>query len=480
MLTLHYHSFANNIGAIVGVAVGALIALAFIGLWIYLALRRTKEARTRELNDSTEQVIISSQGGWRPPLEDGDEDDGYAYGDDVFGGDPFRYAGVLAMLRDRDGGGGVVGAGGGGVGGGGGDGDRPGSEHGTESIYSGTSAPASSLHVPYMTGFGQAAETMRDENAAATTPLAPPPMSMVMMSSDLTAPAASMSYPHRHRRSLSSGALDPSAWIGGGRDVGYGGDRGTSPYEISSPSHSQGQAMGTAAGVGGGSGSGGASYQDATRSSSSHLIPSSTSELEIAGGSSRRSTETRRQSSQGGHHQTPTPPTSYSFRRRAGSGSDGNYRNSLRDIISRLRGGGASSPGPINIIPRIEIQVTSPPTSASPFITRFSDSTQSPPTSPPPQQDRDPLWPPLTLPSFTFPSPAVSDDSHEVPSDGLLDPRLPWRLEQARVDSTASLRDHEDYSRPIGRLVRSLTIHPPTPSTSHPRRSSIGSNIETV
>jgi hypothetical protein len=332
-----------------------------------------------------------------------------------------------------------------------------------------------------MTGFGQAAETMRDENAAATTitttPLPPPPMSMVMMSSDPTVPAASMSYPHRHRRSLSSGALDPSTWIGGGRDVGYGGDRGTSPYGISSPSHSQAHAMSTAAGVGGGSGSRGASYEDATRSSSSQLIPSSTSELEIAGGSSRRSTETRRQSSQGGHHQNPTPPTSYSFRRRAGSGSDGNYRSSLRDIISRLRGGGASSPGPINVIPRIEIQVTSPPTSASPFITRFSDPTQSPPTSP---QDRDRLWPPLTLPSFTFPSPAVSDDSHEVPSDGLLDPRLPWRLEQARVDSTASLRDHEDYSRPIGRLVRSLAFHPPPPSTSHPRHLFVGSNIQTV
>jgi hypothetical protein len=36
---------------------------------------------------------------------------------------------------------------------------------------------------------------------------------------------------------------------------------------------------------------------------------------------------------------------------------------------------------------------------------------------------------------------------------GILDPRLPWRLEQTRVDSTTSFRDDEDYSRPIGGVV---------------------------
>jgi hypothetical protein len=54
------------------------------------------------------------------------------------------------------------------------------------------------------------------------------------------------------------------------------------------------------------------------------------------------------------------------------------------------------------------------------------------------------MWPgsgPLTLPPP--PSPVVMTDSLPVP-DGLLDPRL---------ESLASLADHEDYSRPIGGVV---------------------------
>src|SRR6266436_10429666 len=141
--------FAHNPGAIAGVTVGALIALAFAGLWIFLTLRRRQKSRERELNDSSEQVNISPEGGWRPPLEDGDEDDH----------DPARYANILAQLRAT----GTLSGNGEGedVGEGGGEGDgnerfggsEDGGGAGTASVYSAASAPSSIGHHPYMTGF---------------------------------------------------------------------------------------------------------------------------------------------------------------------------------------------------------------------------------------------------------------------------------------------------------------------------------------
>jgi len=68
------------------------------------------------------------------------------------------------------------------------------------------------------------------------------------------------------------------------------------------------------------------------------------------------------------------------------------------------------------------------------------------------------------LPDFVWPlqevpaPPAMaspSDSLGDSRAEGLLDPRLPWRLTQARMDSSTSLRDHEDYSRPFGQL----TVH---------------------
>lgn len=52
-------------------------------------------------------------------------------------------------------------------------------------------------------------------------------------------------------------------------------------------------------------------------------------------------------------------------------------------------------------------------------------------------------WPSVTLPP---PSPVLTDDSSMV--EGLLHPRL-GALDNAQQASTASLRDHEDYTRPI-------------------------------
>jgi hypothetical protein len=310
-----------------------------------------------------------------------------------------------------------------------------------------------------MTGFGQAAQTMRDDNAAV--------IPAVVM--------ADGSQPGSHRRSL-SGGLDPASWFAG-RDLGF-------PTSQEGPSSRVSSSPGRSSGNGKDGGSKNASCEDniytahPTRSSSSQLIASSSSDVGSSSGP-RRSGEAKRQSA----GQNPTPPTSYSLRKRPGSES-----HSLKDILGRLRGARGSSPGPIEP-PEIVVQVAPPPPSAPPLMTRFPDSAQMPPPmhsspygltistrapTPPssllrPQspgtanfsnnrptmvapENGDRLWPPLTLPSG--PSPAVSDDSHEVTPRGLLDPRLPWRLGQARADSSASLRDHEDYSRPIGKLVR--------------------------
>ena len=54
-----------------------------------------------------------------------------------------------------------------------------------------------------------------------------------------------------------------------------------------------------------------------------------------------------------------------------------------------------------------------------------------------------PLWPPVTLP----PSPALTANSSMV--EGLLHPRLGMALADSHQASLASLRDNEDYTRPI-------------------------------
>ncbi|KIM38040.1 hypothetical protein M413DRAFT_30449 [Hebeloma cylindrosporum] len=59
------------------------------------------------------------------------------------------------------------------------------------------------------------------------------------------------------------------------------------------------------------------------------------------------------------------------------------------------------------------------------------------------------LWPPVTLPPP--PSPVPTDNSSMA--EGLLHPRLGLGMDHLQQASTASLRDHEDYTRPINGLV---------------------------
>ncbi|CAL1709360.1 unnamed protein product [Somion occarium] len=64
-----------------------------------------------------------------------------------------------------------------------------------------------------------------------------------------------------------------------------------------------------------------------------------------------------------------------------------------------------------------------------------------------------PRWPSFEVPDL--PSPALTERSSQNAPEGLLDPRLGLHLGTGGVESTAaiSLRDDQDYSRPIGGLV---------------------------
>lgn len=468
------------------------------------------------MNDSSEHVYNSPDGGWRPPLEDGDENGGEGGVHDQF---QYMGGGLVGVSAVGDGAGTGTGTGDGGLGSAS---EHGGSGAGTPSMHSRVSAPASSsyhggqLSTPYIIGagagsgfgFGQAGESMKvNENN--------PMMNM----SAITAPRP-VSY--RRRTISGSPSLDPASWFGG-KDAGYG-----DPNFQSGPSSHGHSSAAHATGIGPGSRN--ASDEDdvsashphhhqqhqyhyfpARSTSTSHLIASSSSEVGSSSGH-RRSAEAKRQ-------QNPVPPTSYSFRKRDGSDKKKNNgtstsHSSLKDIIGRLRGSRTSSPSPTDR--PIDTQATSPP--PSPVAIRFPEPAllapspsasatpynpivqvrsptppssllrpQSPstvnhpnlpqnrptiigiaasaPTTPEDIGSGDRLWPPLTLP--TFPSPAVSDDSHDISPEGLLDPRLPWRLEQSRGDSMTSLRDHEDYSRPIGRLFVQNGEHSSTTLDTH-------------
>ena len=65
------------------------------------------------------------------------------------------------------------------------------------------------------------------------------------------------------------------------------------------------------------------------------------------------------------------------------------------------------------------------------------------------------LWPPVTLP--LPPSPVSTDNSSMV--EGLLHPRLGRNMNRLQQASTASLRDHEDYTRPINGVRFSQTLY---------------------
>jgi hypothetical protein len=189
--------------------------------------------------------------------------------------------------------------------------------------------------------------------------------------------------------------------------------------------------------------------------------------------------------------QTPVPPTSFTFREKDQSSENGSSSaTTLQGILGRLRGGrtsnpniviqGASSPSSaatsresLTLRTQLHIPPSRSPSSLlhpTPMQSMFNPASllQRPPSAvyptagrpgsmgPPPLgpngERRGSFWPgaeSLTLPSP--PSPAPSERSRDL--EGLLHPRIMFRL-PGNQDSSASLRDDEDYSRPIGGVSR--------------------------
>jgi hypothetical protein len=429
----------------VGITVGLLIAVGFAGLWVFLALRRHKKQRIMELEGPPEDINISPVGrsGSRSPLDDGDNDSVT-----VNRHMSARYINLLAQLNAA----GLAGVGGGSSG----EllkGDGNDQQGGGDVAGSVLSHPSSQGH-PYMPGFGQAADTLREEVGP-----------MVIMADNAAVAAA---YVSRSRRESSSGP-DPAILLGdkdpsvlssahGHSSLAHGNHGTTSANERSSYGYDDDPY---------------ATYPLA--GSSSQIIGASASEIGHGSSSGHKGSLNGHRRSidkwQSGTSKEPvvTPPTSYTLKNGANSET-----NSLKSILDRLRGGGCGSE-PSPEVPDVVVQdLTTPPPSAtgSTFPSLYTTVVTRPPTPPssllrpmPPHilnmpstrpslsapYDGDRLWPnvgQLTLPPL--PSPAISERSEGDIAEGLLDPQLPWRLERARFDSSGSLRDHEDYSRPIG------------------------------
>ncbi|KAF7969615.1 hypothetical protein HWV62_26865, partial [Athelia sp. TMB] len=457
--------FAHNPGAIIGTTFGAVIAVAVAGIWIWVALRRHKERRTRELTASTENVMVMPDGGWRPPLEDGDEEDM----------PPANYAGLLASLGDiseaqaYDPAQPVASSSEDAEEGRSSEHAAQSSEHGGGKAASSYSHQSSSRNHPAMTGFGQAAETMSQ-----------PVMAMADDAMLVSARAAVLALANSTPSPDEVGP-DPGSWLNG-KDDAYQPRPGKSPSgKSSSQGHSSQEKYGRRSSSKLGS-SDDDPFAGYPMQSSSQTHASSSSDI---GSSHRRSVDGKGQSPV-----PPVPPTSFSYRKRSGSES------AMKGILGRLRGGRASSSPAVADVFAQSQQFSPPPPlprssqpsslrrrdpygksrSASPTPFMFGPpviDVRAPtprPTSPSsllrPQSPvisrkssqpmlsavpADIAWPGLEVTNPSPPSPSATlGDSN---AEGLLDPRLPWRLTQARMDSSTSLRDHEDYSRPLGELI---------------------------
>ena len=412
--------------------VGGLIALAFMAVWIYLAIRRRRKARTNELRSSAEQINISPEGGWRPPLDDGDDDDLHHHMS-------AQYTGVLTQRPTH-----VINPERNSEGEGEGSDGLSSADIATTRAHSTVSVvPSTHGHHPYMTGFGQAAETMRDVDS---------PTGPGMIAAD-SAPVTS----HGRR---SSGGPVPTFWLAGD---------GRTP-SITSSSHAH-----SSTALGREYGSKNASYDDDLFvkdpvHSSSQLLASPSFDVGPSSGQQRPMELTQQTIKR-----NPTLPESRSHRKLASTGSD----HSLKAILGRLRS--RSSPTPDSTpydsmsvrtsasLSRHPTFIQPRPTSPSTYGSMSGAYGPSPPSSLLRPQlshalsynhqsivNDEPSWPgsgPLTLPPLPRASPAESEDSHGETPVGLLDPRL----EQTRAHSTSSFRDDRDYSRPI-RGVRAFHV----------------------
>ncbi|KAJ3983177.1 hypothetical protein F5890DRAFT_1524983 [Lentinula detonsa] len=153
-----------------------------------------------------------------------------------------------------------------------------------------------------------------------------------------------------------------------------------------------------------------------------------------------------------------------------------------KGFIERLRGGRSSTQGTIQGSPSTAASTT--PASSSYYPTYSTFPAQSSLLNPPLPLPDAPLEPPV-LPflqaPLPLPSPALTDDSRIAYTDGLLNPVHSTHAGEASAnpvlhagnDSSLSLGDHVDYSRPFGgfvfnRMDSSTTFTSADTRTTHP------------
>jgi len=192
-------------------------------------------------------------------------------------------------------------------------------------------------------------------------------------------------------------------------------------------------------------------------------------------GSKRHSVEGRR------------PPASYGLARHS-KRSSGDSQMSFTGILKRIRNGRTTQNGatPNNATPNNDSQdsLTAPEMSDGgiPSRTDFSrpssglfqgntdarpSSLLRPPIPPPPLSPREP-WLVSGQPPPLPPSPAKTDGTRNL--DDLLDPRLIMRHVGGGQHSMASLKDHEDYTRPIFGAI----------ANNEARRNSVNADAQSV
>ncbi|KAF8877177.1 hypothetical protein BD779DRAFT_119570 [Infundibulicybe gibba] len=175
-----------------------------------------------------------------------------------------------------------------------------------------------------------------------------------------------------------------------------------------------------------------------------------------------------------------TPPSSFTLGSRPKS-KDSLDSKSLRSLLSRLRGSKTSIPDVIvqdtsgsqeSIVSRAVslIRPRSPPPAPPvpiPPVSHMSDfvrrnSSQDRDYLSPPNMTPAGLWPAMTLPPLPSPAASINASDESGTLENLLHPRLMVRSHSNADSSSASLRDHVDYSRPIGGQLINTRMHSTT------------------
>lgn len=395
--------FAHHAGAVVGVVFGVIFAVVFSAIWILIARRKRNEMQQIA---SDPGLASTRERSWRTPLEDG-EDGGDAYHRPM----AEQYPGILSALESSD--------------------NHPesgGSD--ADGLTSGALRRGSSLgQRPHMTGFGQAAETI----AMAI------PVGSLYPANKRTLSLPSINFVTHSSREHEPDFVQGSNWTsppthlstsghssGHGQEDAYGGGSTVSlnTYAPLASSHGHGATSSSSA----------TSMNSPRSSGSKPLLSTPSSHGQRASGSKV--------------HSLTSPPTSFAFK-----GSDDSDTRSLKGFIGLLRRD-RSPASKIEPPPRRRHSLESRmPFSSSPYTSSPSSLLGPRPAGGIDTVLRKPSlsmglyggqpssspWPgsgPLTLPS----QPSAMTLGLPV-SEGLLNPRL---------ESLASLEDHEDYSRPIG------------------------------